>query len=364
MVMEPRALWPLVTSPLLSLRGKAAGAGRIFRRGATRWAGRKPGFLCPPPFGARSLRAAGATVGRRHLHGRSRAIESGRHDAQISGNGTAAWRIDPRRSSQQFRPGRAESGARTACSSRRCDGMQALATAVAAPLPAETVRLNAPVSRLQSRLGGGWDIVLERRGPARAFRRRDPGASGPSGGAPGAAAGRRARHIARGDSLRQLGRCRFGLQRFAIRKAARRFWHRRARHRESTDPGRELHERQFTTGGRWAGRFLARFLGGAARPELVEASDAEVFKIAREQMQELIGGAGQPAIERIVRWQRAMPQYHLGHLEGQRDQRPRRQAPWAGTGGQCLRGGRQPHCIRSGEAAAGRVLESKGLASG
>ncbi len=111
-------------------------------------------------------------------------------------------------------------------------------------LPAETVRLNAPVSRLQSCSGGGWDIVLEGAAQPERFDAVILALPAHRAATPGAAAGRRARHIARGDSLRQLGRCRFGLQRFAIRKAARRFWHRRARHRESTDPGRELHERQ------------------------------------------------------------------------------------------------------------------------
>ena len=55
------------------------------------------------------------------------------------------------------------------------------------------------------------------------------------------------------------------------------------------------------------------FLGGAMQPELLEKSDKELATIAREELSELIGLTGDPQVTRVVRWNDAMPQYHVGH---------------------------------------------------
>ena len=55
------------------------------------------------------------------------------------------------------------------------------------------------------------------------------------------------------------------------------------------------------------------FMGGAMQPELLEKSDEELTTIAREELGELIGLTGAPLITRVVRWNDAMPQYHVGH---------------------------------------------------
>ncbi len=55
------------------------------------------------------------------------------------------------------------------------------------------------------------------------------------------------------------------------------------------------------------------FLGGAMQPELLEKSDEELTAIAREELGELIGLTGDPLVTRVVRWNDAMPQYHVGH---------------------------------------------------
>ncbi|MGB0596027.1 MAG: protoporphyrinogen oxidase [Rubripirellula sp.] len=57
------------------------------------------------------------------------------------------------------------------------------------------------------------------------------------------------------------------------------------------------------------------FIGGAMQPELLQRSDAELIQIAREELGELIGLTGEPTLARVVRWNDAMPQYHLGHLD-------------------------------------------------
>jgi oxygen-dependent protoporphyrinogen oxidase len=57
------------------------------------------------------------------------------------------------------------------------------------------------------------------------------------------------------------------------------------------------------------------FVGGAMRPDLLRLSDDEITQIVREELAELIGYRGEPLLTRVVRWDRAMPQYHVGHLE-------------------------------------------------
>jgi oxygen-dependent protoporphyrinogen oxidase len=61
------------------------------------------------------------------------------------------------------------------------------------------------------------------------------------------------------------------------------------------------------------------FIGGAMQPELLERSDDQLVEIARQELGELIGLRGTPVITRVVRWNNAMPQYHVGH--GQRANR-------------------------------------------
>ena len=57
------------------------------------------------------------------------------------------------------------------------------------------------------------------------------------------------------------------------------------------------------------------FLGGALQPELLRRDDDELLGIARGELSDLIGLDGRPVWSRVVRWNRAMPQYHVGHLE-------------------------------------------------
>ncbi|HBV61881.1 MAG TPA: protoporphyrinogen oxidase [Rhodopirellula sp.] len=55
------------------------------------------------------------------------------------------------------------------------------------------------------------------------------------------------------------------------------------------------------------------FMGGAMQSELLEKSDEELTTIAQEELSELIGLTGDPLVSRVVRWNDAMPQYHVGH---------------------------------------------------
>ncbi len=99
------------------------------------------------------------------------------------------------------------------------------------------------------------------------------------------------------------------------------------------------------------------FLGGSSHPHLVEASDDELRTITQRELQELLGVTGPPQVCHVTRWARRMPQYHLGHL----DRVARIEAAAAAHQGLALAGSAYrgvgiPDCIRSGEAAANRLL--------
>ncbi len=98
---------------------------------------------------------------------------------------------------------------------------------------------------------------------------------------------------------------------------------------------------------------LRAFVGGALQPELFELSEAELLSRVREDLRELLGIERAPLFAEISRWERSMPQYHVGHLD--RVKRiEKRVAALTGLvlAGNAYSGLGIPDCIRSGEAAA------------
>lgn len=98
------------------------------------------------------------------------------------------------------------------------------------------------------------------------------------------------------------------------------------------------------------------FIGGALQPELAELADQQLVGIARDELADLVGLTGEPALERVFRWPRSMPQYHLGHVSLV-EQIEQRVATHAGLelAGNAYHGVGIPQCVHSGESAAERV---------
>jgi oxygen-dependent protoporphyrinogen oxidase len=108
-----------------------------------------------------------------------------------------------------------------------------------------------------------------------------------------------------------------------------------------------------------AGRVLLRaFLGGALRPDALDGEDASLVAAAEDALRPLLGISGRPHLVRVHRHSEAMPQYLVGHL-GRVEQIEARAArhPALALAGNTYRGVGIPDCVRSGEAAAERVLE-------
>ena len=57
------------------------------------------------------------------------------------------------------------------------------------------------------------------------------------------------------------------------------------------------------------------FLGGMTDPEIVSKSPGEIATIAHSELTSVLGLTDAPASQRVSRWPRALPQYHLGHKD-------------------------------------------------
>lgn len=106
------------------------------------------------------------------------------------------------------------------------------------------------------------------------------------------------------------------------------------------------------------GRVLMRcFVGGALQPELLRQGDGDLVEAVRRELADLLNVGGEPALARVTRWDRAMPQYRVGHLDKLRRIEqllaPHRSLSLAGN---AYQGVGIPHCINSGEVAAAKAL--------
>jgi oxygen-dependent protoporphyrinogen oxidase len=59
---------------------------------------------------------------------------------------------------------------------------------------------------------------------------------------------------------------------------------------------------------------LTTFVGGSRQPEILDVSDEKLITIVCEELRSIMKISGEPTYTRVTRWERAIPQYHLGHL--------------------------------------------------
>ena len=98
---------------------------------------------------------------------------------------------------------------------------------------------------------------------------------------------------------------------------------------------------------------LRTFIGGAMQPEELDRTDEELQDVVLGELRELLGVRGKPDFVHVARWTKAMPQYHLGHLERVAQiERRLQQHPGLALAGNAYRGVGIPDCIHSGEQAA------------
>ncbi len=361
-LMAPRRLGPMLTTPLLSWRGKlrllmdlvlprrSDDADESLSSFARRRLGREVfERLVQPLVGGiytadpneLSLKATLPQFpAMERAHGSL--IRAGRREAKTGGANSGE---------------RNASGARYGLFASLADGMDTLPRALASALPFGALRLDSPVRRLsRDEPGGPWRVEL-----------RD----GPPIEAAAVVLATEAHASARlldgvdpalAQSLRSIPYASSAIVQLAYRRD------------QVAHPldgfgavvpsveGRDLLAVSFTSvkfpRRAPAGTVLLRaFLGGATRPDLADLEDNELEAITRRELGELIGASGNPLLIDVARHPRAMPQYTLGHLD--RVEEIRRLAsrhPRLVLVSNAFDGVGMPDCVRSARDAADALL--------
>lgn len=60
---------------------------------------------------------------------------------------------------------------------------------------------------------------------------------------------------------------------------------------------------------------LRTFVGGAMQPEFLQHDDDEIKSFVNDELRQLLGMQADPLFSELVRYNKAMPQYHVGHLD-------------------------------------------------
>lgn len=104
---------------------------------------------------------------------------------------------------------------------------------------------------------------------------------------------------------------------------------------------------------------LRSFVGGALDPGILEKSDEELTEIIDKELGAILGIKGKPVYSKLKRYPRAMPQYKIGHLEIVKwIESSLSMIPGLEVAGIAYRGVGIPDCVRSGELAAQRLIDS------
>ena len=94
------------------------------------------------------------------------------------------------------------------------------------------------------------------------------------------------------------------------------------------------------------------------QPEILDQSDEGILETVREELASILGVRGEPDFMHICRYERSMPQYHLGHCERvARIQELAGQLAGLELAGNAYAGVGIPDCISSGESAAERIVQ-------
>jgi oxygen-dependent protoporphyrinogen oxidase len=104
---------------------------------------------------------------------------------------------------------------------------------------------------------------------------------------------------------------------------------------------------------------LRAMAGGWRRSDIVDWDDARLLQAMRAELKLAMHIDAEPVFHKIVRWDRAIPQYHLGHLARVADIDSRlAQHPGLFLGGNAYRGVSLNDCTEQADAIAQRVCRS------
>ena len=105
---------------------------------------------------------------------------------------------------------------------------------------------------------------------------------------------------------------------------------------------------------------LRVFVGRAGQEADIQWNEAGLLTLARDELRQTMGIQAEPSFARVFSWERAMPQYNLGHPERLvRIETSLQKSPGLALAGNGYRGIGIPDCIHSGEQAALKILTSE-----
>lgn len=103
-------------------------------------------------------------------------------------------------------------------------------------------------------------------------------------------------------------------------------------------------------------RLFTVMVGGSIRPELPALGDDELVGLASRELSEILGLRGDPVFSKVVRWERAIPQYEVGHGERVRAvEAALAEHPGLYVAGDAFRGVGINDCISDATALAERI---------
>lgn len=99
------------------------------------------------------------------------------------------------------------------------------------------------------------------------------------------------------------------------------------------------------------------YVGGVGRDAIAHSDDRAIVRRVRDELQVIAGIHQEPMYTEVNRWERGMPQYHVGHLQRLDNIHSHLQS-YRGLylAGSAYRGIGIPDCIRDGQDTADRVL--------
>jgi protoporphyrinogen/coproporphyrinogen III oxidase len=102
---------------------------------------------------------------------------------------------------------------------------------------------------------------------------------------------------------------------------------------------------------------LRCFLAGANAEKVWPLSNDQIVGIVRNELQQILGLRAEPLFARVYKWESAMAQYGVGHLDRlDRIERLCQQLPGIALAGNAFRGIGIPDCVRSGRDAAKQLV--------
>lgn len=357
-VMAPTRIWPVLTTPILSPWGKLRLACERFVKKRTEEGDESLASFVKRRLGRETYDRlvqpliGGIYTGDPELLSLRSTMRRFQEMESKHGSLTRAMRRQQKGPSA----GR-ESGARYSMFVAPRDGVSSLIEALAARLPADSIRLNAPVKRLDHD-GTRWHVqttddqaaaepfdsvilATSAKATAELTSELDPALADELGAIAHASCSIVSCGFRRDQIAHPLDGFGLVVPRIEKRKILS------ASFSSVKYPGRAPE-----------GHVLVRaFVGGVFQPELAAMADDELRQIVATDLGELLGIRGAPQLVEISRRVAAMPQYYVGH-DARVDRIEERIAkhPRLSLAGNAYHGVGIPHCIHSGEQAAERTL--------